>query len=121
LIVISARAAEAALALWAKSIIGIDPGRRPGPHDWLILATGNSRLIPVQTHPVLLAERLGLVVYVDAPPNSRALVMLAQLAAGDAACLAAMNEPSDNMRWVLDTITRVAAALSPAAAVPGRE
>src|SRR4051812_23999558 len=78
-------ATEAALAVWADGIIDVGLGRRPGADDWLVLALGDDRLVPVRTHPSVLPERLGLVVYADRPPSNRALVLLARVAAGDVA------------------------------------
>jgi len=107
----TASTTEAALAPWADGIIDVGLGRRPGPDDWLVLALGDDRLVPVRTHPSVLPERLGLVVYADRPPSNRALVLLAQVAAGDVAGLSDTDASRDDVGWVLDAVVRVAAAL----------
>ena len=107
-----AGATQATIAFWTERIIGVELDRQPGPDDWLVLALGHSRLVPIRTHPALVAERLGLVVYAEVPPSHRALILLAQLAAGDAALLDPAGDTAENRQWALATASRVAAALT---------
>ena len=104
---------QATISLWTERIIGVELDRQPGPDDWLVLALGHSRLVPIRPHPSLVTARLGLVVYADVPPSHHALILLAQLAAGDAAVLDPARDTAENRQWALATASRVAAALTP--------
>ena len=92
----------ATMTLWTDGIVGVDLDRRPGPDDWLVLALGHSRLIPIRTQPAVIRGRLGIVVYADVPPSNRALALLTQLASGDTIALAAPEIEAENRRWVLE-------------------
>jgi hypothetical protein len=96
--------------LQLHGIRAIDLDRHPGPDDWLVIAIGNDRLVPVRTDPAVSTERLAVVVYTDPPPNEDALTVLAQLVSADHPASGKPSGPACT-RWASEAAARLLAAV----------
>jgi hypothetical protein len=101
------------MPLRLHGIRAIDLDRGPGPDDWLVIAIGSDRLVPVRAGPVLHKGRLGVVVHTAPPPDDEALAVLARLVEDKAAHRASeAYGRGAGTRWAWAVAARLDAAIS---------
>jgi hypothetical protein len=100
------------LPLQLHGIRAIDLDRRPGPDDWLVIAIGGERLVPVRTDPSVSKGRLAVVVHTDPLPSEDALTVLARLVSeGAGHPNAGAHSRIACTRWVYEAAIRILAAV----------
>jgi hypothetical protein len=94
-------------------IHAVDLNRHPGPEDWLVLAVGNDRLVPVRTYGSVTRERLAVVVHTDPPPSQDALAVLAQLVAEGGILHPGADDrvEAPGVQWATEALARIQAAV----------
>jgi hypothetical protein len=92
----------------AHGIRAIDLDRSPGPDDWLTIAVGTERLLPVRTDVTPRGDRLGMVVFLDPPPSDDALFLLTRLLVdGTFSSINRQWVDSPSRRWAAQAAARV--------------
>jgi hypothetical protein len=103
------------MTLPTHGILAIDLDRDPGPDDWLAVALGSQRLVPVRTARGAGGRRLAVVVRADPPPSNDALLLLARLAAtGALRPVDPERTPPPDRRWSEEVAARILAAVADA-------
>ena len=108
--------------LQLHGIHAVDLHRHPGPEDWLVLADGVDRLIPIRTYRSVSRDRLAVVVHTDPPPNQDALAVLARLVAQGGSLNPALGDHVDasSVRWATEAVARILAAVGATPDRPAR-
>ena len=90
----------------------LDLDRVPGPEDWLVVAIGSERLVPVRGCRRDGEDRLGIVVYLVEPPSEEAITLLVRLLADvshGSAAISGVDAASGE--WARSAAARIRAAI----------
>jgi hypothetical protein len=98
------------LQLHGIRAIALDRG--PGPDDWLVIALGSDRLVPVETDPSVRKARLAVVVHTQPPPSHDALTMLVRLVSdGAPSSFSGTRGERSSVQWARAVATGILAAI----------
>ena len=101
------------MSLQNHGIYAIDRQRGPGSDDWLVLAIGEGRLVPVRTDPRVGKDRFAVVVHADPPPSEDALTLLAQLVSdGGVTPTLGSRAGTPCTRWAVEAAARLIEAVN---------
>lgn len=108
--------------LQLHGIHAVDLNRHPGPEDWLVLAVGDDRFVPIRMYRSVTGERLGVVVHTEPPPSQDALAVLARLVAEGGTVYPGVDDHAEasSVRWATEAVARILSAVEATSDRPTR-